>query len=158
VRLAGQSWQWDDVRFVMLHPLAADYQMTSKNPNNMSCVLRVSTAAGSVLLTADIEAVDERALLARSPALLRSEVLLAPHHGGNRSSTPEFIAAVDTHDVVFSAGYRNSFRHPRPEVIERYAASRQWRTDRDGTLHIVLAGTPEVSAWRSERRRYWYGR
>jgi competence protein ComEC len=155
---AGQSWQWDDVRFVMLHPLATDYQMTSKNPNNMSCVLRVSTAAGSVLLTADIEAVDEQALLSRSPALLRSEVLLAPHHGGNRSSTPEFIAAVDTHDVVFSAGYRNSFRHPRPEVLERYAASRQWRTDRDGALHIVLAGTPEVSAWRSERRRYWYGR
>ena len=123
----------------------------------MSCVLRVSTAAGSVLLTADIEVVDERALLARTPALLHSEALLAPHHVGNRSSTPEFVAAVDTHDVVFSAGYRNSFRHPRPEVLERYAASRQWRTDRDGALHIVLAAPPEVSAWRSERRRYWYG-
>jgi len=154
---AGQSWQWDGVRFLMLHPLAADYQLTTKKTNNMSCVLRVSTAEGSVLLTADIEAADERALLARTPALLHSEVLLAPHHGGNRSSTPEFIAAVATHDVVFSAGYRNSFRHPRPEVIERYAASRQWRTDRDGALHIVLGATPEVSPWRSERRRYWYG-
>lgn len=108
--------------------------------------------------TADIEAADERALLARTPALLQSEVLLAPHHGGNRSSTPEFVAAAGAQEVVFSAGYRNSFRHPRPEVIERYAASRQWRTDRDGALHIVLAGPPEVSAWRSERPRYWYGR
>ncbi len=154
---AGQSWQWDGVRFLMLHPLDTDYQVSSKKPNNMGCVLRVSTAEGSVLLSADIEAADEKALLARTPALLRSEVLLAPHHGGNRSSTPDFIAAVATHDVVFSAGYRNSFHHPRPEVLARYAASRQWRTDRDGALHIVLSGTPEVTAWRSERRRYWYG-
>jgi len=120
-------------------------------------VLRVGTSAGSVLLTADIEADDEGALIARSAALLPSEVLLAPHHGGSRSSTADFIAAVGAREVVFSAGYRNGFNHPRPDVLERYAASRQWRTDRDGAIRIVLAGSTEVSAWRRERRRYWYG-
>ena len=154
---SGQRWHWDGVDFSVLHPLPADYQNPSRKSNNMSCVVHVATAGGSVLLSADIEAADERALIARSPSLLPSTVLLAPHHGGNSSSTPEFIAAVGPREVIFSAGYRNSFNHPRPEVLARYAASRQWRTDRDGALRIVLGDTANVTAWRSERRRYWYG-
>ncbi len=154
---AGQRWEWDGVHFSILHPDSADYAVKSKKTNNMSCVLRVENAAGSVILPADIEAEDERVLIARSPSLLRSDVLLAPHHGGNGSSSPEFIAAVGAREVVFSAGYRNSFKHPRPEVLERYAASRQWRTDRDGEVRVVLAGSTAISAWREERKRYWHG-
>jgi len=55
---AGQSWEWDGVRFTMLHPLAGDYERRLPKTNNMSCVLRVENAAGSVLLSSDIEAVD----------------------------------------------------------------------------------------------------
>lgn len=154
---AGQGWVWDGVRFSILHPESADYAVKAKKTNNLSCVLRVDNESSSVILPADIEADDERALVARSPSSLRSDVLLVPHHGGNGSSTPEFIAAVGARDVVFSAGYRNSFKHPRPEVLERYAASRQWRTDRDGALRLVLAESTSISAWRTERKRYWHG-
>ena len=154
---SGQSWEWDGVRFALLHPLADDYRRGRKS-NNLSCVLRVGDAGGGVLLTADIEAADERALLQRSPAGLASRVLVAPHHGGNGSSTQAFIAAVDAGEVVYSAGYRNAFGHPHPAVVARYAGRRQWRTDRDGALHIACAGGRcAVSAWRDERRRYWYG-
>lgn len=154
---AGQNWVWDGVRFAILNPDSADYALTSKKTNSMSCVLRIDNASGSVLLTADIEAADERTLIARMPDRLRSEVLIVPHHGSNASSTAEFIAAVSAREAIFSAGYRNSFNHPRQDVLERYAASRQWRTDRDGAVRIVLAGPPEVSAWRKEHGRYWYG-
>lgn len=153
--IAGQSWEWDGVRFLIMHPVSTDYQIRSKKTNNMSCVLRVASATGSVLLTADIEADDERALIARSPSLLPSDVLLVPHHGSSNASTPQFIAAVGARDVVFSAGYRNAFKHPRPEVLERYVRSRQWRTDHDGAVRIVLNASTEVSAWRKERQRYW---
>ena len=152
---AGQSWEWEGVRFEMLHPDSADYLQKSKSTNQMSCVLRVSNGSRSVLLTADIEAANEKAIIKRSTSALRSDVLLAPHHGGRGSSSPEFIAAVAPVDVVFSAGYRNSFNHPRPEVLELYGASRQWRTDRDGAVRIELAATTLVSAWRQEHRRYW---
>lgn len=152
---AGQYWEWDGVSFAILHPDAADYADPSKRPNNRSCVLRVETAGGSMLLPADIEADDERLLIERSSSLLRSTVLLAPHHGGNGSSTPEFISAVAAHDVVFSAGYRNAFKHPRPEVLERYAASQPWRTDLQGAIRVVLSDSVGLSAWRQERRRYW---
>ena len=154
---AGQRWQWDGVRFSILHPDSADYAIKAKKTNNMSCVLRVEATGGSALLTADIEADDEKALIARSPSALRNEVLLAPHHGGAASSTPEFIAAVGAQEVIFSAGYRNSFNHPRPDVLERYAASRQWRTDREGAVRIIFAGAVEASSWRRERPRYWHG-
>ncbi len=154
---AGQHWEWDGVRFSMLHPDSADYLVKSKKTNSMSCVLRVENDSSSVLLPADIEAGDEKALIRRAPALLRSDVLLVPHHGGSGSSTPEFISAVGAREVIFSAGYRNAFNHPRPDVLERYAASRQWRTAQDGAVRIVLAGSAGVSAWRKERPRYWHG-
>jgi competence protein ComEC len=59
---------------------------------------------------------------------------------------------------VFSAGYRNRFGHPRAEVLERYAASRQWRTDRDGDVRVILGAKTRVTAWRATRPRYWQGR
>ena len=152
--VAGQNWEWDGVRFSILHPDADDYQRKTTKTNALSCVVRVAAAGSSVLLPADIEADNEKALIARASSL-RSDVLLAPHHGGAASSTPEFIAAVGAREVVFSAGYRNAFKHPRPEVLARYAASRHWRTDRDGAIRIVLGSAAEVSAWRKERLRYW---
>ena len=154
--VAGQSWDWDGILFTMLSPEISDYSKRSKTSNSLSCVLRIDNGRTSLLLTADIEAADERALIARTPVLLRSDVLLAPHHGSNRSSTPGFVTAVAPREVVFSAGYRNSFRHPRPEVLKRYAHSRHWRTDRDGAIHIVLADSAKVSAWRNDRPRYWH--
>jgi competence protein ComEC len=54
------------VRFTILHPQADDYERKAAKTNNMSCVLRIENAFGSVLLTSDIEARDEQALLARA--------------------------------------------------------------------------------------------
>ena len=158
---AGQAWEWDEVRFSILHPVDADYAEAvgsaakAKKTNNLSCVLRVATAGSSVLLTADIEVADEKALLRRDLPSLASDVLLVPHHGGRGSSSPEFIAAVNPRNVIFSAGYRNAFRHPRPEVLERYADRQQWRTDDSGAIRIALSDQAKLTAWRQEARRYW---
>ena len=154
--VAGQTWVWDGVRFTILHPLAADYDRGRARSNNMSCVLRVENASGSsVLLTSDIEARDEQALLARESARLRSDVLLVPHHGSATSSTAAFIAAVGAREVIIPVGYRNRYRHPRADVVARYAGSRLWRTDVDGALRIDLADGLSVSSQRAAYRRYW---
>ncbi|MDR0577597.1 MAG: DNA internalization-related competence protein ComEC/Rec2 [Candidatus Accumulibacter sp.] len=157
--VAGQSWEWDGVRFSILHPAAGDYAGKAKRSNAMSCVLQIRSDGGAALLTGDIETADERALVARAGPALRSETLVVPHHGGRGSSSPGFIAAVAPRDAVFSAGYRNPFGHPRPETLARYAGGRLWRTDRQGAIHVVL-GTSEtqVSAWRATAPRYWHGR
>jgi competence protein ComEC len=127
----------------------------------MSCVLKVTAAGHSVLLTSDIEAWSEELLLAAHPGELKSDVLLVPHHGSRTSSTPEFIAAVAAPQVIFPVGYRNRFNHPRPDVVERYRASgaAMSRTDRDGALTIRLGnGGAQIVAKRRLRARYWDGR
>jgi competence protein ComEC len=153
--VAGQHWQWDGVDFAVLHPAADDYAVAAR-PNAMSCVLRVSGGGRSVLLTGDIEREQESALVVQG-APLRSDVLVAPHHGSKTSSSAAFLDAVHPRIAVFQAGYRNRFGHPAAEVLERYrergiqvvaspaCGAWQWRAD----------GPDDGSCERDVARRYW---
>jgi competence protein ComEC len=148
---AGEAWQWDGVRFEFLHPAGS-----SARRNNMSCVLRISTAGGAMLLTGDIERQAEFEILQRES--LSSEVLLVPHHGSRTSSTVEFIAAVAPRWAVVPAGYRNRFGHPNGEVLERYRAAgvRVMRTDLDGAVSVFLnKDSFSLEGQRARRARYW---
>ncbi|MBF6599000.1 MAG: DNA internalization-related competence protein ComEC/Rec2 [Dehalococcoidia bacterium] len=95
-------------------------EAADSNVNNTGVVLRVSWRKVSFLLAADIEAKTEQALLADSVDL-RSTVLKVAHHGSNTSSTAAFLAAVQPQMSVVSAGARNPFGHPRPDVVARLA-------------------------------------
>jgi competence protein ComEC len=156
---AGQVWEWDGVRFEMLHPAAASYGDRSIRDNDRSCVLRIEAPGGRVLLPADIERRSEEELLLRAGDRLRAEVLLAPHQGSRTSSTPAFVQAVAPRIVVFPVGYRNRFGHPHREVLERYRASGAsvYRTDRDGAVRIEMRadGAFGVTPYRALYRRYW---
>jgi len=156
---AGQRWRWDGVDFAFLHPVEANYVNPKLKANDLSCVVRISNAAGSALLTGDIEARTEADLIRRDAALLRSDLLIVPHHGSRTSSTTAFIEAVAPRVAVFTPGYRNRFGHPRPEVVARYVDSgiRTYRTDYDGALTFAFAGDAGLAP-RIERevdRRYW---
>jgi competence protein ComEC len=156
---AGQTWEWDGVRFEILHPVTEPPSAKGRGkPNNLSCVLRVDTGTRSMLLTSDIEAVDEAALIARGVTALKSDVLLVPHHGSRTSSTPAFVAAVGAEKIIYPVGYRNRFGHPRADIVARYGDTPSWRADRDGAISVILGEQAVVSGYRTERRRYWYGR
>lgn len=155
----GQAWEWDGVRFEMLHPEAAGYAAKRKS-NDMSCVLKLSSAHGSALLSGDIESATELALARRQGERLRADVLLAPHHGSRTSSSPEFLAAVGAKTVIFPVGYRNRFRHPNAVVWQRHEATgaRLLRTDRDGAVTVRFdAVPPGLTLQREAHRRYWHG-
>ena len=106
----GQSWVWDGVRFEVLHPLDSDHD-GGDQPNTVSCVLRVQGVAGSALLSGDIEAAQEAALLQRHGQRLRADMLLVPHHGSRTSSTPPFVDAVQPRRDAAQPGQRQQ----RPE-------------------------------------------
>lgn len=167
--IAGQRWKWDGVGFEMLYPDLESYADPSLKDNNRSCVLKITSASGSLLLTGDIERPAEQALLAmqqgsQKPALLKSDVLIAPHHGSRTSSGEEFIAAVAPHLTIFTAGYLNRFKHPLPEIVSRYekASSKLLRSDYDGAVimnYMADAAKPvQIVSWRNERQRYWHDR
>lgn len=156
----GESWEWDGVRFRILHPTGDDYDR--KRPTNaMSCVLKIESRHGSALIPGDLEGAAETAFLARHAAEAASDVLVAPHHGGRHTSSPDFVAAVAAREVIFSAGYRNRFGHPWPAIEERYrnAGARLHRTDRDGTVTVTLDRELLAPQHERERRqRYWFAR
>jgi competence protein ComEC len=154
---AGQRWQWDGVQFEVLHPLPEDLTQPGIKSNALSCVLRASGADGRVLLTGDIEAAQETALVQRAGAALRSELLLVPHHGSQTSSTAAFIDAVQPQLAVAQAAYRSRFGHPAPAVVARYAqrSIAVQRSDRCGALTWQGVSTPAVCE-RSRVRRYWH--
>jgi competence protein ComEC len=124
----------------------------------MSCVLRVVGGGRSVLLTGDIEREQESALVAAHGDGLRTDVLVAPHHGSKTSSSAPFLDAVRPKIAVFQAGYRNRFGHPAEEVLDRYRergiaivaspVCGAWQWPADG----AAAGTCE----RDAARRYWH--
>jgi competence protein ComEC len=120
--VAGQTWDWDGVRFTMLHPGRAADDSPGSKTNDVACVLRVEAGGLSALLTSDIEAVSEAELLQGQAGQLASDVLVVPHHGSRSSSTAAFIAATRPRWVIFPVGYRNRFRHPnaQPGALGRH--------------------------------------
>ena len=156
----GEHWQADGVTFQVLYPQADGYQLAHVRDNHRSCVVKVTAAAGSLLLTGDIEASDEQSLLAQCRNCLAAQVLLAPHHGSRTSSTPEFIAAVAPVWVIFSVGAHNPFGHPAPEVVARYRAAgiAGLRSDRDGMIRLRWIGGRFIGPlpWRQVGAHYWW--
>ena len=155
---AGQQWEWDGVRFSILHPPAADYASVSK-ANALSCVLRIAGAGSTpqvALLAGDIESQQEEALL-RAGAAVKADLLLVPHHGSKTSSSEAFLDAVQPRLAWVQSGYRNRYGHPAALVVQRYAergiavhdsphcGAMLWRSDTPG----------QTVCTRLERQRYW---
>ncbi|MDH5777263.1 MAG: DNA internalization-related competence protein ComEC/Rec2 [Gammaproteobacteria bacterium] len=156
--VAGQSWQWDGVDFMILSPVQVNHQ---KKENNQSCVLKISSPHGSVLLTGDIEAATEKELLNRYPKQLSANVLVAPHHGSKTSSSAKFVQAVHPNYVLFPVGYRNRYRFPHPKVVQRYQAigSTMLSSTNSGAILFNFGANMEISPptiWREQHRRYWH--
>jgi competence protein ComEC len=151
--IASEKWLWDGVEFEILHP-ASEF---IERGNDSSCVLRVVTRWGSLLLPGDVEWRGERALA--DHASFAADVVLVPHHGSATSSSPGFVAGSGSRYALVSAGHANRWGLPRPEVAERWA--------RAGATVLVTADTGamtltlgvnglDLTAERARRRRYWH--
>lgn len=154
---AGMHWRWDGVEFTLLGPAPA----FEGKENDRSCVLRVAAAAGSVLLTGDIERVGENALIQQWGNGLHSDVVVVPHHGSKSSSTSEFIRAVQPRMALIPVGYLNRFGFPAASVVERYRhmGADIWSTAQEGAITFETGhhGQPSwhIDGWRQIHPNYW---
>lgn len=112
------SWVFDHVsfRFIQNEP------GPSTTSNDRSCVLLITGASGSALLTGDIERRSEYRLTRHSREHIDVDVLQVPHHGSRSSSTEPFLKAVSPQWALLSRGADNRFGHPHPKVVARYRA------------------------------------
>jgi competence protein ComEC len=149
----GQRWTWDGVQFEILHPARSG----PASDNDSSCVLLVSSRAGSALLAGDVEEAAESALVAGG--LARVTAVVVPHHGSRTSSTAPFVAASRPSLALVSAGYRNRWGLPRREIVERWraAGARLLTTADSGAIEIafVAGQAPLAREYRRDQRRYW---
>ncbi len=155
---AGQYWEWDGVRFDILHPLESQVWDAHRKSNDRGCVLRVTAQEKHVLLPADVEALSEMEMLERDKEALAADVLVAPHHGSRTSSTERFLDAVAPRWALFTVGYRNHFGHPKPDVVARYDARHiRWlRTDQTGAVTVKIENHRiGVSTAREQFPHYW---
>lgn len=155
---AGQSWEWDGVRFEMLAPFT-----DVGNENDNSCVLRASTAGGGVLMTGDIEKAAEQVLASRYGEGLSSKVLIVPHHGSSTSSSREFVAAVQPRYGLVAAGYLNRYGLPHASVVQRYReiGASVISTADAGAIIIEVNADGSMSqpqSYRLTHGRYWNSR
>lgn len=113
--------------------------------NDNSLVVALRYAGRTILLTGDIEAAAEQALLA-SGAILRADVLKLPHHGSRTSSSQALLTAVAPGLAIASLGRQNRFGFPHPQVLDRLREGGipLLRTDRDGTIQIEIAGDGQL--------------
>lgn len=150
----GMQWQWDGVEFQVLHPAPGSRQAENED----SCVLRVASRHGVVLLPGDIGRPAEQALLQASPAALKADVVLVPHHGSGGSSSAPWVAAVAPRLAVVSAGHRNRFGHPRQDVVQRWQAqgAEVLATADSGAIRIWLGAQGlQLREQRIHASRWW---
>jgi beta-lactamase superfamily II metal-dependent hydrolase len=126
------------VRLDILSPddaLAAD-----PDTNDAAVVVMLTYGDVRFLLTGDIEAQAERAIVAADMDL-RATVLKVAHHGSRTSSIQPFVDAVRPQISIISAGRDNPFGHPAPEVVARLAAYGDvYSTADHGSIHLESDG------------------
>jgi competence protein ComEC len=150
---AGQSWSWDKVTFSIISPQIG----TNSSENDNSCVLQIHTQQGTALLTGDIEATAESWLVENYKDALKADVLIAPHHGSQTSSTAAFLKVVKPSVILIPAGYRNQFGHPHEEVIARYRDLHiKWFNSADeGAILLNFNKAISIESWRVTEGKYW---
>ena len=101
----GERWEEEGVAFEVLHPPPTG---PAGKENARSLVLHVKYADWSMLLTGDLEEAGMTQVLALPE--LSVKVLMAPHHGSDKSNLPEFAKWANPKLVVSSQTFPKSER------------------------------------------------
>lgn len=133
-RNIDSTWSWGEVNLKILCGFGKppeDWKLNSeaKKINAVSIVLKIEYKGKSVLFcgdavgcndeeSSDTPIATEKFLLKNKQADLKSDVMIAPHHGAENASSYEFIETVEPNYVIFSAG--SKYQHPRKVTAFRY--------------------------------------
>jgi competence protein ComEC len=140
VLAAGDVLQVGTTATVLWPPANASPEAPSRN--NDSLVVRLEFGARRMLLTGDIEAAAEAALV-RGGANLQADIVKVAHHGSKTSSTEAFVLRTGGRYAIISVGLNSMFGHPHKEVVEQWKArgAEILTTGRSGTITVSTDGS-----------------
>jgi competence protein ComEC len=126
---------------VLWPPPAEGTGAARRSDNDDSIVLRVRYGRRAFLLTGDIEARAEAALVAAGDPLA-CDALKVAHHGSRTSSTEGFVSAARPAVAVISVGQDSPHGHPHPAVVARWraAGAQVFTTGERGTVTVSTDG------------------
>ena len=111
------------VKVDLLHPLphthSKEHVDRGTRLNNNSLVLKISYEGVSFLFPGDLEYQGEKVLISNAGPVLKSDIMLSPHHGSKNSSSEEFLRAVHPRVCVISSGEGNFFNFPHQQTLKR---------------------------------------
>ncbi|MEE3002952.1 MAG: DNA internalization-related competence protein ComEC/Rec2, partial [Pseudomonadota bacterium] len=152
---SGFKWNYDGVYFKFLWPNSYRF----KEKNNNSCVLKVYNRYNSILIPGDIEKKAESKLVSDQLSNLKSDILIAPHHGSKGSSSKLFVNTVRPEKVIFSTGKINRFSFPHRDTLKRYECSSKvscMNTANTGTIVIGSnKGRWNFFSYRNDKKYLW---
>jgi competence protein ComEC len=110
-------------------------------PNKNSLVMYTMLGGKSWLFMGDAGKEEEAEIMERYPSL-RADIVKVGHHGSNTSTDPAFLHQLEPEEALISAGRKNRYGHPAPEVVEALKNEniRIWRTDTDGAVVYSFSG------------------
>ena len=140
--------------FRVMAPKRYDQDAEPSNVNNTSLVMQWFYGGSSILLPGDAEKHMETDQLAFG-SLMKSDVIKAPHHGSNTSSTEAYIRLVQPEFCLISLGLRNKFKHPSPMTLIKYSriGTAVLRTDVEGAIVLKSDGASwQKVEWQAQKK------
>ena len=135
----GDSFMLGSARVTFLSPQKG---RVYEEMNDMSLVVLVEYGDTKFLFMGDAEEASEQDLMKYDAAMLSADVIKIGHHGGNTSSSAEFLQAVSPIAAVISCS--GSEGHPAEATVERLnqlGTCTVLRTDQNGNIIILSDGT-----------------
>lgn len=129
-------------QFQYIYPMDSIYE-----GNNDSLVLSMQNHYFHGLFMGDLEKEGELELVSRYKRTLKDIALLKiGHHGSKTSSEQSFLTLTNPDLAIITAGFRNRFGHPHPDVVERLDALQIpfLQTGRDGTIEVEITKTGDI--------------
>jgi len=136
---ATDDYEWGDVVWDTLLPLADIPISSSSSTNESSIVARLNYRQFHILFTGDMGPVSEALALRIYPAL-DSQILKVAHHGSKFSSAANWLQSIRPEVAIISVGEGNSYGHPSREALSRLqqVGANIYRTDQDGTIEVIF--------------------
>jgi competence protein ComEC len=112
------------------------------NSNNAGLVLRLTYAGKSILFPADIQDPAFTSILKHSQQL-KSDVLIAPHHGSSEVLTPAFLKAVAPSMILSSNAARLTNKQKHFDLMASHTPL--YRTSIDGAITVTVTGDGKIN-------------
>ncbi len=139
-----------NARIYILNSDYAGFSKTKSN-NDKSMLIKIAYGNTSFLFTGDLSKKAEDYYRTFYGDKLKSSVLKVSHHGSKNGSSLSMLELIKPNISLISAGLKNKYRHPAPEVIAKlhYINSEILRTDKQGAALLRSDGVSMYSVnWR----------